>query len=71
MEENQPSDVNLPTDSHLQEDISVPVDDDDGEAADHFVPGQTNAGQQVSGLASATDYGEEQVPPGETGNNPV
>lgn len=71
MSNHQPHDDNLPSDSHLQEDISLPSDDGQQEAKDHFAPGQTNAGQQVSGLASATDYGADQEPPGETGNNPI
>lgn len=37
-----------------------------------FTPGQTNAGQQVGGLASASGYGTDLDPEAEhDGNNPV
>jgi len=62
---------NLPLNDHLQEDISAPSDQ--GEAArDDFTPGQTNAGQQVGGLASTTGYGDGQDPDSGTDtNNPI
>ena len=56
------SDPDLPADDHLREDISAPSDTKE-EAANPFVPGQTNAGQQVGGLAGATQDPDD----GETG----
>jgi hypothetical protein len=61
----------LPSDSHLQEDISVPSEDTPETRAD-FAPGQTNAGQQVAGLASpATDPMDKESGPDADSNNPV
>jgi hypothetical protein len=64
---------NLPADQHLRDDVapaSGAEAEDPGKG--DFTPGQTNAGQQVGGLASATGYGKEQDPDaqGDT-NNPV
>jgi hypothetical protein len=61
----------MPPDSHLQDDISIPSDTPE-EAPEDFSPGQTNAGQQVGGLVSATQDPED----GEQGtknaaNNPI
>lgn len=63
----------LPSDEHLRQDVAP---DAEGGAEDvqekEFLPGQTNAGQQVAGLASATGYGKNQDPEESTdGNNPV
>ena len=63
----------LPADEHLRNDVapaSGPEADDPGQS--ELIPGQTNAGHQVGGLASATGYGKEQDPDalGDT-NNPV
>jgi hypothetical protein len=65
-----PSNQDLPADKHLCEDIAPGSGEEQAASPDgHFTPGQTNAGQQVAGLASATGYGED---PGEQdSNNPV
>lgn len=63
----------LPADQHLRDDVAPAVDPEpENEEQSGFTPGQTNAGQQVGGLASAADYGKEQDPDsrGDT-NNPV
>jgi hypothetical protein len=57
-----PQDNDLPSDSHLQEDISSQSEHEPDETTEHLTPGQTNAGQQVAGLASATNYGEDENP---------
>ncbi|MFE4836045.1 hypothetical protein ACFRAU_15370 [Arthrobacter sp. NPDC056691] len=62
---------NLPADNHLQEDISAASSETPDEPADRFAPSQTNAGQQIAGLASTTPYGEDQDPDGTDANNPV
>jgi len=64
---------NLPDDEHLQQDVaSEPVGEPQDPQKDQFAPGQTNAGQQVGGLASASGYGEELDPEaGPDGSNPV
>ena len=64
---------NVPEDAHLRQDVAP---ESEGEAAEaqkgQFAPGQTNAGQQVSGLASASGYGKDLDPgAGPDGNNPV
>jgi hypothetical protein len=64
---------NVPSDEHLRQDVAP---GSEGEAQDpqdgQFAPGQTNAGQQVSGLASASGYGKDLHPEAEPhGNNPV
>lgn len=64
---------NVPSDEHLRQDVAP---GSEGEAQDpqdgQFAPGQTNAGQQVSGLASASGYGKDLDPEAEPhGNNPV
>ncbi|MDQ0870912.1 hypothetical protein QFZ70_003385 [Arthrobacter sp. V1I9] len=63
----------IPDDEHLRQDVAP---DSGGEAQDApdsgFTPGQTNAGQQVGGLASATGYGKDLDPEAQPdGNNPV
>ncbi|GAB5080730.1 hypothetical protein [Arthrobacter sp. AD-310] len=63
----------IPADEHLRQDVAPgreakSQDPQDGQ----FAPGQTNAGQQVSGLASASGYGKGLDPEAEPdGNNPV
>jgi hypothetical protein len=64
---------NIPDDEHLRQDVAPesggePQDDQDS----GFTPGQTNAGQQVGGLASASGYGKDLDPEAQPdGNNPV
>ncbi len=71
MKDNDASAENLPADDHLREDVSLPSDGP-ADTADEFAPGQTNAGQQVAGLASAPHYGKDQDPEaGTDSNNPV
>jgi hypothetical protein len=71
MKDNESSAENLPLSNHLKEDISAATDSAE-ETDNHFTPGQTNAGQQVAGLASATDYGEdEEHGSGTDASNPV
>ncbi|TLM81715.1 hypothetical protein FDW83_14930 [Pseudarthrobacter sp. NamE2] len=62
----------LPDDEHLRNDV-VPASEAEPESSnpEHFTPGQTNAGQQVGGLASATGYGTGQDPDEPNTNNPV
>lgn len=63
----------LPADRHLRDDV-VPASGEENEEppAGRFTPSQTNAGQQVAGLASATGYGEEQDPDAQgDSNNPI
>ncbi|UEL28772.1 hypothetical protein [Pseudarthrobacter sp. L1SW] len=69
---------NVPSDEHLRQDVAPeaggePQDAAPQGAADRaFTPGQTNAGQQVAGLASASGYGKDLDPEAEPdGNNPV
>jgi hypothetical protein len=63
----------LPRDPHLREDV-VPdtgQETQDG-AGKRLPPGQTNADQQVAGLAAATHYGDDMDPEAETeGNKPL
>ena len=63
----------LPDDQHLRDDVapaSGEETDESGQA--NATPGQTNAGAQVGGLATATGYGKGQDPEsrGDT-NNPL
>jgi len=72
-DQGAPDRSDVPADEHLRDDVSpaaAPEPHGDGQGS--FTPGQTNAGQQVGGLASAADYGKEQDPDsrGDT-NNPV
>jgi hypothetical protein len=63
----------LPADRHLRDDVlPASQEEPEGTPENRFTPGQTNAGQQVAGLASASNYGEEQDPDtqGDT-NNPI
>ncbi|WP_258803064.1 hypothetical protein [Pseudarthrobacter sp. NS4] len=72
MSEKDPRTENLPTDDHLREDISAAPAEEQAPLPDKdFTPGQTNAGQQVAGLASAAGYGEHQDPEEQDGNHPV
>jgi hypothetical protein len=69
--EMRPTD-GLPADKHLRDDVAPAVEDDEAPGQDGFVPGQTNAGQQVGGLASSTGYGTEQDPDSQgDANHPV
>jgi hypothetical protein len=70
-EPSGPSD--LPADEHLRDDVAPDSGQADTVSPDnHFTPGQTNAGQQVAGLASATGYGENEDPEAQPdGNNPI
>lgn len=62
--------MNVPSDHHLREDVAPESGEEPQE--EPFAAGQTNAGQQVSGLASATGYGKDLDPEaGPDGNNPV
>jgi hypothetical protein len=63
----------VPSDEHLRQDVAP---ESQGEQQDvtvsGFTPGQTNAGQQVGGLASASGYGDDLDPEARPdGNNPV
>jgi hypothetical protein len=71
MKDEEPGADDLPSDSHLKDDISAASDQPE-EAAGDFTPSQTNAGQQVAGLASATNHSEDEVGGSRTdSNNPV
>lgn len=71
-EKEFPREKDLPADKHLREDIAAPEEESIADTEDHFTPGQTNAGQQVAGLASAPDYGEDQDLDSELdSNNPI
>ncbi|TQJ38612.1 hypothetical protein FBY33_0610 [Arthrobacter sp. SLBN-112] len=64
---------NISDDEHLRQDVAP---ESEGEPQDDqnsgFMPGQTNAGQQVGGLASAGGYGQDLDPEAEPdSNNPV
>ena len=64
---------NVPSDEHLRQDVAPETGaESQGTPDSRFTPGQTNAGQQVAGLASASGYGDG-VDPDEQpdGNNPV
>ncbi|MDQ0616285.1 hypothetical protein [Arthrobacter globiformis] len=60
----------LPRDPHLREDVVPGADQQaqDGEGK-RLPPGQTNADQQVAGLAAATHYGEAEDPEAESDVN--
>lgn len=64
---------NIPNDEHLREDVAPESEATSQDAQeDQFAPGQTNAGQQVGGLASASSYGKDLDPEaGQDGKNPV
>ncbi len=64
---------NIPSDEHLRQDVAPEAGGDSRDTPDtSFTPGQTNAGQQVAGLASAGGYGDDQDPEEQPdGNNPV
>ena len=74
MTDQEPSEAkDLPADEHLRDDVA-PHSGEAGTVSpdDRLTPGQTNAGQQVAGLASATGYGENEDPEAQRdGNNPV
>jgi len=64
---------NVPDDGHLRQDVAPESEGEPRDSQDNqFAPGQTNAGQQVSGLASATGYGKDLNPEAQPdGNTPV
>ncbi|MCQ6272344.1 hypothetical protein M8J71_17905 [Pseudarthrobacter sp. R1] len=64
---------NIPDDEHLRQDVAPETGGEPKGAPDSgFTPGQTNAGQQVGGLASASGYGDDLDPEAQPdGNNPV
>jgi hypothetical protein len=64
---------NLPADEHLREDVAPGAEADQAALQEgNFLPGQTNAGQQVAGLASATGNAGNQDPEEDLdSNNPV
>ena len=70
MTDQEPSGTSdLPADEHLRDDSG---EADTASPDNHFTPGQTNAGQQVAGLASATGYGENEDPEAQPdGYNPI
>ncbi|RDV09478.1 hypothetical protein DXK94_13950 [Arthrobacter sp. RT-1] len=72
-DEETPGNQDLPADEHLREDIAPGSGEEQAASPDgHFLPGQTNAGQQVGGLASATGYGDGQDPDKrDDSNNPI
>lgn len=63
----------LPDDEHLRQDVAPDSGGDTENGPEkEFLPGQTNAGQQVSGLASASGYGAGMDPDKQAdGNNPI
>jgi hypothetical protein len=75
MTHKEPGNASLPNDEHLKGDVAPESEGDQGGATPdggEFAPGQTNAGQQVAGLASATGYPENQDPEEQRdSNNPV
>ena len=63
----------LPADDHLRQDVD-PESAGEGQGLPDkaFLPGQTNAGQQVSGLMSGSGYAADQDPEQQPdGNNPI
>jgi hypothetical protein len=74
MTHKEPGNASLPNDEHLRRDVAPESGRDEGVTPDsgEFAPGQTNAGQQVAGLASATGYPKNQDPEEQLdSNNPV
>lgn len=60
----------LPDDPHLRDDVAPGTGTEPaGTRDDRFTPGQTNAGQQVAGLASPTEYGAEDDPESQQDSN--
>jgi hypothetical protein len=60
----------LPLDPHLREDVEPGADRETADGEGKLVPpGQTNADQQVAGLAAATHYGDDVDPEAETESN--
>lgn len=60
----------IPADEHLRQDAAPESGGTSPKPRDNaFAPGQTNAGQQVAGLASASGYGEDQDPEAAPDNN--
>jgi hypothetical protein len=74
MTENEPPPASeLPSDRRLREDVAPAAEEESiADPEKRFTPSQTNAGQQVAGLASATDYREEEDPESQgDSNNPI
>ena len=73
MTENEPPPASeLPSDRHLREDVAAAAEEETANPEKRFTPSQTNAGQQVAGLASATDFGEDEDPESQgDSNNPI
>jgi hypothetical protein len=73
MTNKEPGNTNdLPTDEHRLRDVAPQSAGDQGANGGEFAPSQTNAGQQVAGLASATGYPKNQDPEEQLdSNNPV
>lgn len=73
MDHDNSGNGDLPADEHLRDDVAPASGEADTVSPDsRFTPGQTNAGQQVAGLASATGYGEAEDPEAQRdGNNPI
>ncbi len=63
----------IPDDEHLRQDVAAEAGGEPKGGPDiSNTPGQTNAGQQVGGLASASGYGDDLDPEAQPdGNNPV
>jgi hypothetical protein len=63
----------VPSDEHLRQDVAPEAGGEPQDTPDAgFTPGQTNAGQQVAGLASASGYGDDLDPDKQPdGNNPL
>ena len=60
----------LPRDSHLREDVVPGADQETADSeGKRLPPGQTNADQQVAGLAAATHYGDDVDPELDTEDN--
>ncbi|MFF2315381.1 hypothetical protein ACFVTE_03840 [Arthrobacter sp. NPDC058097] len=70
---NKEESSDLPRDPHLREDVVPGADQETaGSEGKRLPPGQTNADQQVAGLAAATHYGNDVDPEAETeGNKPL
>ena len=60
----------LPADEHLRNDVA-PNTPPGEESKAGFTPGQTNAGQQVGGLASAAGYEEKDPDKPKDTNSPA
>lgn len=67
-----PSSPEMPDDEHLREDVALASGEERKDSADnHYLPGQTNAGQQVAGLTPVIGYGDSQNHEEQDSDNPV